>query len=91
MVCGGLRWFVVVCGNLTVPILDKSLFIELTCVTCKTAYLHIKMDVDNVNNCEPIEGVNTSDSESGAKRKGSPLQCDYPLKRQASPVNHTFW
>ena len=42
------------------------------------------MDVDNVNNGESIESVSTSDSESGAKRKGSPLQCDYPLKRQAS-------
>ena len=42
------------------------------------------MHINSVNNGEPIECIYTSDSESGAKRKRSPLKYDYPLKRQVS-------
>ena len=41
------------------------------------------MSASTVND-EPGEGVYMSDSDSSSKRKGSPLQRDIPLKRQAS-------
>ena len=41
------------------------------------------MSASTVND-GPGEGVYMSDTESSSKRKGSPLQRDIPLKRQAS-------
>ena len=41
------------------------------------------MSASTVND-EPGEGVYMSDTDSSSKRKGSPLQRDIPLKRQAS-------